>query len=118
MLHMILSLGAIYAYIPIIIIILFIAAAAGLSRGWDIFSMFGFAAIAGMGRGGGGTGRGLGRGGGAGKYAAGQAKATRFRSKLPGPSSAKGVKGMATANLGRAINKLGSTLRAKGREAL
>ena len=55
---MVMSLGAIYAFIPIVIIIILIAAAAGLSRGTDIFQVFGIGALIGIGSsiGKGGTG--------------------------------------------------------------
>ncbi len=44
-----LSFGAVYAYIPIIIIVILIAAAAGLSRGTDIFAIFGIGTLIGAG---------------------------------------------------------------------
>jgi hypothetical protein len=56
---LVMSLGAIYAFIPIVIIIILIAAAAGLSRGTDLFQIFGIGALIGVGSGigGGGTGK-------------------------------------------------------------
>lgn len=44
-----LSIGAINALVPILIILILIAASAGLTRGWDAFSMFGISALAGIG---------------------------------------------------------------------
>jgi len=44
-----LSFGAVYAYIPVIVIVILIAAAAGLSRGTDIFAIFGVGALIGVG---------------------------------------------------------------------
>ncbi len=57
----ILSFNAIYTLIPIIVIIILIAAAAGLSRGTDIFSLFGLGSLLGFTRGigAGGAGRGF-----------------------------------------------------------
>ncbi|MCL4374112.1 MAG: hypothetical protein M1360_04005 [Candidatus Marsarchaeota archaeon] len=55
----VLSIGAIYAFIPIIIIIILIAAAAGLMRGTDIFALLGIGTIMGMAS---GAGRGAGKG--------------------------------------------------------
>ncbi len=63
MLPIILSIGAIYAFIPIIVIIILIAAAAGLMRGTDIFALFGIGTLMGMASGiGKGAGKGLGSG--------------------------------------------------------
>ena len=60
MLPIILSLGAVYAFIPVIIIIVLIIAASG-SVGRDFFELFGFASIVGWaaGIGGGGAGKGI-----------------------------------------------------------
>ncbi len=55
----VLSIGAIYAFIPIVIIIILIAAAAGLTRGKDLFAIFGLGALIGFG---GAAGRGMGKG--------------------------------------------------------
>lgn len=55
----VLNIGAIYAFIPIIIIIILIAAAAGLTRGKDLFALFGLGALIGFG---GAAGRGAGKG--------------------------------------------------------
>ena len=57
----ILSFNAIYTLIPIIVIIILIAAAAGLSRGTDIFSLFGLGSLLGFTRGigAGGAGKGF-----------------------------------------------------------
>ena len=110
MLPIVLSLGAVYAYIPIIIIIILIAAAAGLSRGWSIFTLFGFAAISNFGRSGtGGVGKGFSRGGPAGKYAVGQARTSRVRAKVP--TGVKGGRGAATANIGRSLRTVGSRIK-------
>ncbi len=46
-----LSLGALNALVPVIIILILIAAAAGLSRGTDLFALFGVGAMIGMGAG-------------------------------------------------------------------
>ncbi len=56
-----LSIGAIYALIPVIIILILIAAAAGLRGGGDLFTLLGFGAIMQMasGFGAGGAGKGL-----------------------------------------------------------
>jgi hypothetical protein len=48
MIFIILSLGALNAFIPLIIILILIAAAAGLMRGYNIFSIFGISALLGM----------------------------------------------------------------------
>ncbi len=53
----ILSLGALDALVPVVIIVILIAAAAGLSRGTDLFALFGVGALIGM-AGGFGGGRG------------------------------------------------------------
>ncbi len=45
----VLSFGGVYAFVPIVIIVILIAAAAGLSRGTSIFSAFGIGAIIGIG---------------------------------------------------------------------
>lgn len=52
MFWVILSLGAINALIPLLIILILIIAAAGSTRGYSIFSLFGFATLAGIGTGG------------------------------------------------------------------
>ena len=51
LMHIVLSLGDIDALIPIIIILILIAAAGGLTRGFDIFSLFGLGTLAGIGLG-------------------------------------------------------------------
>ncbi len=51
LMHIILSLGDVDALIPIIIILILIAAAGGLTRGFDIFSLFGLGTLAGIGLG-------------------------------------------------------------------
>ncbi|MDE1811129.1 MAG: hypothetical protein KGH66_03745, partial [Candidatus Micrarchaeota archaeon] len=58
----ILSIGAIYALIPLVVIVVLIAAAAGLARGASIFQFFGFDALIGLasGVGAGAAGKGLG----------------------------------------------------------
>ncbi len=60
----VLVIGAIYAFIPIVIIIILIAAAVGLSRGSDIFALFGIGTLIGLKGtiGTGSTGKGLTRG--------------------------------------------------------
>lgn len=57
----VLSIGAIYALIPLMIIVALIAAAAGLSRGANIFQFFGFDALLGLssGVGAGAAGKGM-----------------------------------------------------------
>ena len=52
-----LSIGAIYAFIPIVIILILIAAAVGLSRGGDIFAFLGLGVLASRAQYGGGVGR-------------------------------------------------------------
>lgn len=47
-LAVVLSFNAIYALIPIIVIVILIAAGAGMSRGWDIFSALGMGALMGL----------------------------------------------------------------------
>lgn len=49
MIPVLLSFGAIYAYIPVIVIVILIAAAAGLSRGTSIFAIFGIGSLMGIG---------------------------------------------------------------------
>ncbi|MGC8676488.1 MAG: hypothetical protein ACP5T3_03175, partial [Candidatus Micrarchaeia archaeon] len=49
MLAILLSFGAVNALIPIMVIIILIAAAAGLTRGYNLFEIFGIGAIAGLG---------------------------------------------------------------------
>jgi len=61
MLQFVMSIGAIYAFIPIVIIIILIAAAVGLTRGTDIFQMFGIGTLVGIG-GGVGSKSGVGKG--------------------------------------------------------
>lgn len=51
LMHIMLSLGDVDALIPIIIILILIAAAGGLTRGFDIFSLFGLGTLAGIGLG-------------------------------------------------------------------
>ncbi|MCL5786741.1 MAG: hypothetical protein M1520_00855 [Candidatus Marsarchaeota archaeon] len=51
LMHLVLSLGDVDALIPIIIILILIAAAGGLTRGFDIFSLFGLGTLAGIGLG-------------------------------------------------------------------
>ncbi|HVC58617.1 MAG TPA: hypothetical protein VND15_04040 [Candidatus Acidoferrales bacterium] len=57
----VLSIGAIYALIPLMVIVALIAAAAGLSRGASIFQFFGFDALVGLagGVGAGAAGKGI-----------------------------------------------------------
>ncbi|MGC8652107.1 MAG: hypothetical protein ACP5UH_02555 [Candidatus Micrarchaeia archaeon] len=70
--QVLLSIGAIYAFIPIIIILILIAAAAGLMRGTDIFAFFGIGTLMGMAS---GAGRGAGKGfSGGNKYRSSPAK--------------------------------------------
>ncbi|MDE1833157.1 MAG: hypothetical protein KGH58_01940 [Candidatus Micrarchaeota archaeon] len=61
MVPVVLSIGAIYALIPLMIIVALIAAAAGLSRGANIFQFFGFDALLGLssGVGAGASGKGM-----------------------------------------------------------
>ena len=44
----ILSVGAINALVPVLIIIVFIGAAAGLSRGFSFFNLFGIGTLVGL----------------------------------------------------------------------
>ena len=55
------SFSAVFALIPVIIILILIAAAAGLNRGTDLFALMGFGTLIGVAQGGraGGTGKGL-----------------------------------------------------------
>ncbi len=55
MIWLIFTLGAIYALIPLIIILILIAAAAGSTRGASIFEIFGISALVGIGGGAKGT---------------------------------------------------------------
>ncbi len=116
MLQIMLSFGALYTFIPIIIIVILIAAAAGLSRGWDIFTLFGFEAITNMARGG---GRGAGKGMRAGGYTAGSSAAITFRSRVPAPmkSPGKGAAGTLGAKLGQPIKRKYQNWRATRAEA-
>ena len=45
-----LSFGAINALIPIIIILILIAAAGGIMRGYDLFALFGIGSLVGIGK--------------------------------------------------------------------
>ncbi len=49
--HVLLTFGEIDALIPLLVIIVLIAAAAGLTRGYDVFKIFGIGALAGIGAG-------------------------------------------------------------------
>ena len=51
LMHLVLSLGDVNALIPIIVILILIVAAGGLTRGFDIFSLFGLGTLAGIGLG-------------------------------------------------------------------
>lgn len=84
-----LSIGNIYTLIPIAIIVILIAAAAGLARGMDIFALFGVDTLAGLGRGIGG-----------GKAGTGLGSAARYRSQsaLAGIKSASQRAGKARAD--------------------
>ena len=123
----VLSFGGVYAFVPIVIIVILIAAAAGLSRGASIFSAFGIGAIIGLGGsfGGGGRGKALhkqGYGGGAGQRNAAKG---RVQGKKFGAKDLKKAGGMlkkgATALRAKKLSsnsKLTSALAEKGREAL
>ncbi len=50
--HMLFSLGSISALIPVLLIVLLVAAAAGLNRGFSLFNIFGIATMAGINPGG------------------------------------------------------------------
>lgn len=86
------DLGAIYAFIPIVIIIILIAAAAGLSRGTDIFQLFGIGALIGIGSGigKGGVGRTIG--------SAGRSYGSPRDFKGMGIGTAKAIKGRSGNN--------------------
>jgi hypothetical protein len=56
MLQLLLSYGALNALIPLFIILIVLAAAAGISRGYDIFSILGIGVLAGVGKSAGGRG--------------------------------------------------------------
>ncbi|MEM3791679.1 MAG: hypothetical protein QXL16_03055 [Candidatus Micrarchaeaceae archaeon] len=76
-----LSFGSINAYIPLIIIIIFIAAAAGMTRGFSVFSLFGVSTLIGIG---------VGRGAGKGKSIYSQSKGSKsnvFKKTIPPPIS-------------------------------
>ena len=55
MIAIILSVGAINALVPVIVIVVLIGAAAGATRGWKIFELFGISSLMGVGGGGRGT---------------------------------------------------------------
>ena len=86
----VLSLGAIYAFIPIVIIIILIAAAVGLTKGTDIFAALGIGALIGVGGGvGGGVGKGLGQG-------PKIPKSMQKEGKAMGKQFGKGIKGLSS----------------------
>ena len=55
LMHLVLSLGDVNALIPLIIILILIVAAGGLTRGFSIFSLFGLGTLTGIGLGGRGS---------------------------------------------------------------
>ncbi|MGC8537861.1 MAG: hypothetical protein ACP5MZ_02650 [Candidatus Micrarchaeia archaeon] len=84
-----LSFNAIYVLIPVILIIILIAAAAGLTRGTDIFDLLGFGAIMGFTS---GMGQGRAKGLRGRKYGAGGAKgAARIKQRAANRKKKKGV---------------------------
>ncbi|MDE1854723.1 MAG: hypothetical protein KGH57_00145 [Candidatus Micrarchaeota archaeon] len=110
MLPIVLSFGAIYALIPLLIIIILIAAAAGISRGYDIFSIFGIGVLAGIGgaasRGGKATGSIAGKT--AYKGRAGSVLVRPMGKSIAGKMLGKGVAGTAGK-----IKGVGNTIKAK-----
>ena len=123
----VLSFGGVYAFVPIVIIVILIAAAAGLSRGTSIFSAFGIGAIIGLGGsfGGGGRGKALHKQGYGGKAAQRRAAAAKIQGKKLGKGHLKKAaalsKGGAAALKARSISKnssLTSALAEKGAAAL
>ncbi|MDE1845660.1 MAG: hypothetical protein KGH53_00025 [Candidatus Micrarchaeota archaeon] len=103
MIGILLSIGAINALIPIIVILILIAAAAGSTRGSKLFEMFGISALLGM-----SVGRGT-------LQKQSPFKSKRFKyganpfQKLTGPAAGAAVKGvqqvLSKAEIGRAANK-------------
>jgi len=81
MIAIILSIGAINAFIPLIIILILIVAAAGLMRGYNIFALFGIGVLLG----------GAGKATLAGKNAAGQTKGVRADLKTGQKAQALGA---------------------------
>ena len=81
MIAIILSIGAINAFIPLIIILILIVAAAGLMRGYNIFALFGIGVLLG----------GAGKATLVGKNAAGQTKGVRADLKTGGKAQALGA---------------------------
>jgi len=81
MIAIILSIGAINAFIPLIIILILIVAAAGLMRGYNIFALFGIGVLLG----------GAGKATLAGKNAAGQTKGVRAGLKTGQKAQALGA---------------------------
>ena len=126
----VLSFGGVYAFVPIVIIVILIAAAAGLSRGTSIFSAFGIGAIIGIGGsfGSGGRGKALhrqGYGGKAPQRANAAKRVTAVKGKKFGAKdlkkavalSKKGISALRAKKLAT-NSKLTSSLSELGKEAL
>ncbi len=99
LLPLLLSFKAIYSLIPIILIVLLIAAAGGLTRGVDLFSFLGFGALMGFSS---GMGRGKRTGLAGKKYAGGRGALKRIKGQGPifgkkGVISIKNIRGLAAA---------------------
>ncbi|MGC8662514.1 MAG: hypothetical protein ACP5RT_01885 [Candidatus Micrarchaeia archaeon] len=88
MIYIILSLGAINAFIPLIIILILVVAAAGLMRGYNIFALFGIPALLFSGA----------RGSMIKKSASGQTKGIRAKSKTGGQLIKAGAMAKMTIN--------------------
>ena len=122
----VLSFGGVYAFVPIVIIVILIAAAAGLSRGTSIFSAFGIGAIIGIGGSfGGGRGKALHKQGYGGKAVQRNIARGKIQGKKLGKAHLKKAvalsKGGAAALKARSISKnsnLTNALAEKGRAAL
>ena len=123
----VLSFGGVYAFVPIVIIVILIAAAAGLSRGTSIFSAFGIGAIIGLGGsfGSGGRGKALHKQGYGGRaaqrnLAKGKVRGRKLSGKDLKKAAAIPKKGIAAFRAKRLASnsKLVSALSEKGKAAL
>ncbi|VVB76828.1 Uncharacterised protein [uncultured archaeon] len=95
-----LTFGSINALVPLLIIIILIGAAAGMTRGYDIFNVFGISFIAGIGSGNKGSLRG----------------ASAFGAPKPGKISSEATVLRKAGGIRRAVNKTAATQAAKSRD--
>lgn len=103
----VLSFNAVYTLIPIIIIVILIAAGAGLSRNMDFFALMGFGTIMGAARPGGRVGKGFGStkyGGGNLKRGAFKKRAGKKKGKLTRAQRVKGLIKNVAAKHARNVN--------------